>query len=111
MQIPHDKRVRQYELTYLISPQLTSDETREIAAVVEKSIKKFDGKVLSQEDWGKRSLAYTLKHLGKRYDEAVFKHLVIEFETKAAFEFEKDVHLNQQILRYLFVIAEEAKKA
>lgn len=111
MQIPHDKRVRQYELTYLISPQLTSDETREIAAVVEKSIKKFDGKVLSQEDWGKRSLAYTLKHLGKRYDEAVFKHLVIEFETKAAFEFEKDVHLNQQVLRYLFVIAEEAKKA
>lgn len=111
MQIPHDIRVKKYELTYLISPQLTSDEVREIAAMVEKSIKKFDGSIISQEEWGKKPLAYMVKHLSKRYTEAVYKHLIVQFETKNAYEFEKEIHLNQRLIRYLFVIAEEVKKA
>lgn len=111
MQIPHDIRVKKYELTYLTSTQLTSDEAREIATAVEKSIKKSEGTIVSQDDWGKKALAYTIKHLGKRHTEAVFKHLVVQFETHNAFAFEKDLRLNQRVIRYLFVVAEEEKKA
>ncbi len=109
MQIPHDIRVKKYELTYLISPQLTSDEVRVIAAAIEKSVKRFEGKIVSQEEWGKKQLAYTIKHSSKRYTEAVYKHLVLQFETKNVLEFEKELHLNQHLLRYLLVIATEGK--
>jgi small subunit ribosomal protein S6 len=113
MKIPSDKRTKLYELTYLVSAQLTSDEVKQIDSAVEKLITKNKGVVKNTEDWGKRELAYTIKHGGKRHVEAAYKHLVVEFETDKAYAFEKDLYLNQSILRHLFVIAEEvsAKEA
>lgn len=109
MQIPADKRVRQYELTYLVPANLTSDESNQIEEAVEKLIKKHKGTTQTKEEWGKRPLAYTILHNGKRYTEALYKFMIVEFETSQAVGFEKDVYLNQQILRHLFVVAEAEK--
>lgn len=106
MLIPKDKRVQSYELTFLVSAALTGEETVAIDAAVEKLVSKHKGTVKNREDWGKRPLAYTIKHSGKRHVEGAYKHWVIEFETSQAFSFEKDLYLNQEILRHLFVIAE-----
>ncbi len=111
MQIPSDKRMKQYELTYLVSAQLTSDEVKAIDSAVEKLITKHKGSVKNREEWGKRDLAYTIKHGGKKHDQAAYTHVVVEFETSAAFAFEKDLYLNQSVLRHLFVIATENAKA
>ncbi|MDQ5951466.1 MAG: ribosomal protein, partial [Patescibacteria group bacterium] len=43
MQIPQDKRVRQYELTYLVPASLTNDEVSQVEAAVEKLVKKHKG--------------------------------------------------------------------
>jgi small subunit ribosomal protein S6 len=108
MHIPSDKRSKLYELTYLVSAQLTSDEVKTIDSAVEKLITKNKGVVKNTEEWGKKQLAYTIKHAGKKHNEAAFKHCVIQFETDKAFAFEKELYLNQSVLRHLFVIAEEA---
>ena len=110
MQIPSDKRVNTYELTYLIPGALTGDEVQSITASVEKLIAKHKGSIKNQEDWGRKPMAYMIKHSGKRHTEAVYKHLVIEFETAHAFTFEKELYLNQELLRHLFVIAAEVEK-
>lgn len=110
MQIPADKRVRQYELTYLVPANLTSDESKQIQDAVEKLVKKHKGSVQSKEDWGKKPLAYTIQHSGKRYTEAVYTFMVLEFDTSKAVAFEKDVYLNQSIIRHLFVVAEPEAK-
>lgn len=109
MQIPADKRVRQYELTYLVPASLTSDEASQVSDAVAKLIKKHKGTVESTDEWGKRELAYTIQDSGKRYDEATYTHMVIEFETLKAQAFEKDLYLNNSIIRHLFVVAEEVK--
>ena len=109
MQIPADKRVRQYELTYLVPANLTSDESNKIVEAVEKLIKKHKGTTQSTEEWGKRPLAYTIQHHGKKYNEALYNFVVVEFETSQAVGFEKDVYLNQSIMRHLFVVAEPEK--
>ena len=106
MQIPQDKRVRQYELTYLVPATLTSDEVNQVDAAIEKLVKKHKGTVISKEDWGKRTLAYTILTAGKRHTEAVYKFCVLEFETSNTDAFEKDVYLNQSIIRHLMIIAQ-----
>lgn len=108
MKIPSDKRTKLYELTYLVSAQLTSDEVKNIDSTVEKLITKHKGSVKTKEEWGKRPMAYTIKHAGKRHDEAIYKHMVVEFETSAAYVFEKELNLIQTLLRHLFVIAQES---
>lgn len=108
MHIPQDKRIRKYELTYLISASLTNDEVSKISDVVEKLVKKHKGTVVSQEDWGKKTLAYTIQHSGKRHTEAGYRFLVLEFDTSHVEAFEKDIFLNQQLLRHLLVIADES---
>ncbi len=111
MQIPKDKRVKLYELTVLVSAALTGEEVQRIEASIEKLVTKHKGSLKNKEDWGKRELAYTIKHAGKRHKEAIYKHLVLEFETSAAFAFEKELYLNQELLRHLFVIAEPMPEA
>lgn len=106
MHIPQDKRVRQYELTYLLPAGLTSDELNQADTAVEKLVKKHKGSVISKEDWGKRTLAYTIQAGGKRHTEAVYRFTVLEFDTANTVAFEKDIFLNQSIIRHLLVIAE-----
>lgn len=109
MQIPSDKRMKLYELTYLVPAALTTDEVKAIDTAVEKLITKHKGAIKNTEEWGKKPLAYTIKHGGKKHTEAVYKHMVIEFETSKAYAFEKDLYLNQSVLRHLVVVAEEAE--
>lgn len=110
MHIPQDKRVRQYELTYLVPASLTSDEAASVKTAVEKLVKKHKGSVISQEEWGKRNLAYTIQVGGKRHTEAVYTHVVLEFDTAHTVAFEKDIYLNQSIIRHLLVVAEPSKE-
>lgn len=107
MQIPADKRIKRYELTYLIPANLTGEETKQIESSIEALVKKNKGSVISQEEWGKKGLAYQITHTGKKYTEAVYKHWVVEFETTSAFTFEKEFRLIQAVIRHLFVVATE----
>lgn len=106
MNIPQDKRVRQYELTYLLSAGLTSDELNKADEAVEKLVKKHKGTIISKDDWGKRTLAYTIQVGGKRHTEAMYRFMVVEFDTSHTVIFEKDIFLTQSIIRHLLVIAE-----
>lgn len=109
MQIPQDTRVRQYELTYLVPASLTNDEVSQVDAAVEKLVKKHKGTTVSKEDWGKKTLAYTIQTAGKRHTEAVYKFMVLEFDTANTVAFEKDIFLNQSIIRHLLVVAQPKK--
>ena len=107
MQIPADKRIKRYELTFLIPTNLTGEEVKQIDSAVETLIKKHEGSAITQEEWGKKPLAYQIAHSGKKYTEAVYKHWILEFETKKAYTFEKEFYLLPKVIRHLFVIATE----
>ena len=111
MQIPADKRIKRYELTFLIAANLTGEEVKQIESSVEALIKKHNGTSVSQEDWGKKPLAYLIKKASKKHVEAVYKHWVLDFETKDAYKFDKELFLIQTIVRHLFVVATEESGA
>ncbi len=106
MKIIADPQVRQYELTYLVPAIYTQAELSKINEEVESVVKKYAGKVVSSDDWGKKHMAYKIRHDGKFHDSAFYTHYVLEFESEKAPEFEKELKLNTKIMRNLLVRAE-----
>lgn len=95
-----------YELTYLAAGSLTDSEWTKVQDTVRDLVKKHTGTIVSEDVWGKKALAYGIRRAGKTHTDAYYSHLVVEFSTQAAPEFEREVYLDTQILRHLFVVAD-----
>ncbi|MEI7690574.1 MAG: 30S ribosomal protein S6 [bacterium] len=96
--------LKNYELLYIIHPDLegTSDKVLDKVAGF---IKKTNGDIVSQEDWGKRKLAYQVAKNG--FGVYVLVNFTTE-STKVA-EIEKNLRLSEEILRSIIVILPEIK--
>lgn len=108
MKLVKDKRVRQYELTFLLPVSLTSDEARGVQDAVSSLVKKYKGSIVATEEWGKKTLAYAIRHTGKRQAEANYHHVLIEFPAESVTAFEQEFKLQPLVLRHLLVVAEAA---
>ena len=108
MELVTDKRVRKYELTYLLPEAMTSTEVTQSKDAVEKLLKKHKITIVSQDDWGKRDLAYPIKYKSKKQYAAYYVHMVLEADAVVMPAFEKDLYLQQDIIRHLVVLAQEA---
>ncbi len=106
MKIPVEKRVRTYELTYLVSPDFSKEKLEEIKDKVTQIIKKAEGEVKEVEEWGKKEMAYTIKKAGKRFDQANYFHVVFVAEAHQATTVKNNVNLEDEIIRYLLVVRE-----
>jgi small subunit ribosomal protein S6 len=102
---------REYELTYLVPTGYTDTELNQIKKEIETLAKKHGGSVVKQEDWGKKPLAYRLKKAGKLIEEANYFYFELSFDPAKAKSFERDVYLNNKLIRHLFVLAEPEEVA
>ncbi len=109
--MPDQIQARSYELTYLIPPVYTDSELSHIHQSVEKLVQKHHGSVGEKADWGKLNMAYTIHHQGKRYDQAVYMHVIVSMPAPDAQQFEKELYLQPEVMRHLFVVAEEKAAA
>lgn len=109
MKLVKDKRIRNYELTYLLPEALTSSEVATAKSAVEELLKKHSIKILSTDDWEKRSLAYPIKYKSKKQYEAYYTHLVLEADATSMPKFENDLFLNQDVIRHLVVVTKDVK--
>lgn len=109
MKLVEDKRIRNYELTYLLAESLTSSEVATAKSAVEALLKKHSIKILSKEDWEKKYLAYPIKYKSKKQYEAYYIHLVLEANAVEMPKFEKDLFLNQDVIRHLVVVTGSVK--
>ena len=99
---------RKYFLTFLVATTFTETEVNSIKEAVTKLVTKYQGQILTLDDWGKRGMAYKIKHNGKWQVEARYFHVVFEMSADQVQTLERDVHLNQSLLRHLLVLADEA---
>ena len=53
--------MRYYETLFIVHPNYEQDRLKEIVDAVGNEIKKFNGKVINNIDWGKRRLAYAIE--------------------------------------------------
>lgn len=82
-----------YELTFL-----TKEETE--LKNIKELIESYKGRILKEEKWGEKTLAYTIK----KNRRAFFYNFEIEIDKKNILEFKNKLNINEKILRYLLLV-------
>ena len=96
--------MKQYELTFLIHPDLEMN-TETVVSKVKELIGTNGGKVTKEANEGKKRLAYTIK--GQDY--AVYYYLEAELPAEAPAKISSVLNITDEVLRYLLVAVDERK--
>ena len=93
------ERVRDYETTFIIRPDIEEDRRKEIIERIENFINDNDGEVKEVDNWDEKELAYEIDDYTTGY------YTVIEFEAKTGLinELEYEVSILPDIIRNLIV--------
>ena len=91
--------MRNFETTLLISPDIASQNIKEIDEIFEKMLVDKGGSIVGKEDWGLRDLSYQIK----KFKKAFYKYYQITIEGDKIPELKKNLSQNEKILRYLFI--------
>ncbi len=90
--------MRYYETTYILSPDISVEERQQIQNKLKDVIKKH-GRLVKEDDWGRRRLAYAIDHK----DFGNYVYLVYEADESTVHKLEHEMNLIPEILRYLSV--------
>lgn len=96
----------EYELTVLIHPDLELDIDKPLAKIT-KAIEDAEGKIIKQDSWGKKKLAYTIN----KQNFANYVYFELELPSEAPLKLSNLFNINKEILRYLLVKADPRVKA
>jgi small subunit ribosomal protein S6 len=88
-----------YYLTLVLKTDIEEKERKALLDSVSKKIVGSDGKIKKEDLWGGRDLAYPLKKQTKGY----FAHYEIEANPANAKALDKQLNLEEDILRYLLI--------
>ena len=91
--------MRQYETGFLISPNLEEEETAKIITQIAAIISRKEGKLIKEDRWGKRKLAYPIK----KFEEAFYVFFHYEGDPEIPFELERRFKQTEAVLRFLTV--------
>ena len=91
--------MNQYETVFIINPVLSEEQVRETVDKFKGLLEAREGKVLHEENWGLRKMAYPIEH--KR---SGFYHLM-EFQApgEVISTFELEMKRDERIMRFLTV--------
>ena len=95
----------QYETTFLLSPNLEEEEAEKIIVQMVEVVSTKKGKMINEDRWGKRKLAYPIK----KFEEAFYVFFLYEGDSDIPFELERRFKQSEAILRYLTVKKEPKK--
>ena len=93
--------MKEYELTVLIHPDLETDLDAPLG-VVRNLVTGNGGKIVSEDTWGKKKLAYKIKG----QDFAVYHYMEVELPAEAPLKISNTLNITDGVLRYLLVKAD-----
>ncbi len=99
--------MNKYELALVLSPALDEEARNAEVEKVQALLERFDGKIEKVDEWGKRKLAYEIKHAnqgkGVKVNEGFFSFTTFEAPATAPAEIESRIRIMENVLRYLIV--------
>lgn len=88
---------RDYELAFILNPEVSEEETRAVLDRVEQIVATHDGQVVRVNQWGRRRLAYPIeRHRDGFY---VFIDMILTPETVT--ELERTLRVSEVVLRHM----------
>lgn len=94
-----DKQLRDYELVFIISPEVEDEALDAAVDSVSRFITGKEGIISGVERWGKRRLAYPIKHFTEG------SYVLSRFKMKPVWskELEVNLQISEEILRHLLI--------
>jgi len=99
-----EKRI--YEVVYIINPEAGDDEVMRLNEGVQKLITSQGGTITKTEIMGRRQLAYEINHK----KDGTYVLLEVEGSGAEIAELERRMRVNDQILRYMTIRVDEARR-
>ena len=93
-----------YELTILLKTSASSKDVEKLISDIKEIIKK-EGKILKEEDMGKRRLAYSIR----KENEANFRLITLETMGADLALLSSKIRMEEAVLRHLFIRIDEPK--
>ena len=97
--------MKNYELLTVFKPSLDAEELDKAVEKVTEEIKSYQGSVESVDKMGRKKLAYDVQG----YRDGYFTNLIISVPAESIVEFKRNLKLNENVLRFMFM--EVSKKA
>ncbi len=97
--------MQQYELTVLVHPDLESEIEKTIETI-KSLVTDNGGKVLKEDNWGKKKLAYSIK----KEDFAIYVAFDVELPADAPLKISNALNIVDHTLRYLLVKVDEKER-
>jgi len=95
--------LREYELMYLLTPELPEDEMTAATERVSSLITNRGGEITKVDTWGRRRLPHPIR----RHSDGYYTVLRFNFEPGQTVELDRNLRLTEQVLRHIIVHAEE----
>ena len=94
-----EEQLCDYELVFIISPELEEERFEATIENVTQFITERGGVVSNVEKWGKRRLAYPIKHLGEG------NYVLARFKLKPEHNkvLESNLKISEDVLRHLLI--------
>jgi small subunit ribosomal protein S6 len=92
-------KVNNYELIIILKPDLANEKLDTVLENVKKFISGKGGAVADVQKWGKRRLAYPIKHFG----EGIYFLLKLQAKASQNRELEINLRISEDVLRHLLV--------
>jgi small subunit ribosomal protein S6 len=96
-------QLRRYETVFVLRPDLGEAQTKETIKRIEDIIASSGGDVVERDEWGLRDLAYKIRRERRGY----YARVDYVAPGAAVAEVERNLKLNDGVLRYLSVMLEE----
>lgn len=97
---------RTYEVIFIVDPAVADDEVMRLSEGVQKIITGQGGSIVKTEMMGKRQLAYEINHK----KDGIYVLLEVEGSGAEIAEVERRMRVNDQVLRYMTVRVDEARR-
>ncbi len=94
--------MRNYEITYIVHPDIEEAAFKKLNDQVAKWIKDGGGKITNTDIWGKRKMAYAIR----KQSEGQYVLLKADMEPSFGSELERQLGLQESVLRYMIIAAE-----
>ena len=95
-----------YEMTFIARPDLSRADVTKLEEEFTAIITEHDGKVIKNEYWGLRPLAYKINKSGKGH----YVLLGVEAPASAVHEVERVIGINENVVRHLTVRVDEIEQ-
>jgi small subunit ribosomal protein S6 len=89
--------LRPYEVLVIVDPRPTEEEVAALLTQIGEQLKGLGAEVVKMENWGKRRLAYDIR----KQREGTYAVFEVSAEPAMVKEFERQLRLNESVLRFL----------